>query len=488
MITLYCSSLDANGCDLQTGCQLCLKFKANFEQNLPLCPSSLASVQRDEQMNIQLENCMNICIEQSTMCLGFDYDPLTSTCMYIRTYSNWSKTQKDKSQRYLLSYPPKSYQFIPDCQIISSSVSKFETLDECLNTCQSSCEKVSYNYQTFECRIGGSITAVQRIESSINSHCFIRNFLRNNDLTSIRLAFYRHIASRLNLSSLEESSFQCHDDCSIQLDQCLTTCLNSSECQYVSVTYQQTNSFSCRLFSNQIDENKDFLIDQSSEIYYRYFDINLTEDKVNDMTLFQVETDLAECYDQTRTGNKYGQTYSTLKGYRDVLENEVMETGNDVMVKLRQRRFLKKAFKWIKDKIIKPVVDTVVDVVKTPIQIGKAIGALVSGDTEKAKKEVLDIGIVKDIKSLGENAVEFGKALGKGDLKGAGKALLNVGADAIGFVPIPGGRVLGKIGSNGIKNGLKGTKKTSKSDLKKKKDKDNKKSDDDRRKQCAVGE
>ena len=463
-----------------------MKFKANFEQNLPLCPSTLANDQRDEQTNIQLENCMKICIKQSTTCLAFDYDPLTSSCTYIKTYSNWSNNQKQNSKRYLLSYPPKPYQFIPDCQLTSSSVSKASTLDECLSTCQSSCEKVSYNYQTSECRTGGYATGVQRIESSLNSHCFIRNFLRNNDLTSIRMAFYRHIAYRLNVASFRESSFQCQDDCSIQLDQCLTNCLNSSECQYVSVTYQQTNSFLCRLFSNQINESKDFLSDQVSDIYYRYFDINLTEEKLNNMALFQVETDLAECYDQTRTRNKYEQTYSTLKGYKDVLENEVNEIGNDT-VKLRQRRFLKKAFKWVKDKIIKPVVDTVVDVVKTPIQIGKAIGALASGDKEKAKKEVLNIGIVKDIKSLGENAVEFGKALGKGDLKGAGKALLNVGADALGFVPIPGGRVVGKIGSNAIKGGLKGTKKNGKPDLKNKKDRDNKKSDDERKKQCAVG-
>lgn len=431
-------------------------------------------------MNIQLEGCMNICSEQSTTCLAFDYDPLTSTCTYLRTYSNWSKNQKENSNRYLLSYPSKPYQFIPDCQIISSSRSKFATLDECLNTCQSPCEKVSYNYQTSECRTGGLTTAVQRIQSSMDSHCFIQNFLRNNDMTSIRLAFYRHIAYRLNLSSFEESSFQCNDECSNQLDQCLITCLNSSECQYVSVHYKQRNSFSCRLFSNQINESKDFVTDQSSEIYYRYFDTNLTEEKLNNMSLFQMETDLAECYDQTRTGNAYGQTYSTLKGYREVLETEV--------VKLRQRRFFKKAFKWIKDKIGKPVVDAVVDVVKTPIQIGKAVGALVSGDTKKAKEEVLNIGIVKDIKNIGENAIEFGKALGKGDSEGAGKALLNVGADALGFLPIPGGRVLGKIGSNAVKNGLKGTKKNSKPDFKKKKDDDNKKSDNERKRQCEASE
>jgi hypothetical protein len=237
--------------------------------------------------------------------------------------------------------------------------------------------------------------------------------------------------------------------------------------------------------NNQINETKDFISHEYSEIYYRYFDIHLNEDTINNMTLFQAETDLAQCYDQTRIGKKYDRTYSTLKGYKDVLDDEVEQDQNG-LIKLRRRRFFKKMFKWIKDKIVKPVVDTVVDIVKAPIQIGKAIGAAISGDTEKAKNEILSIGIVKDVKSFGENAFELGKALGKGDLKGAGKALLNVGADALGFVPIPGGRVLGKIGSTGIKNGLKNTKTTVKPKAKNKNKKDNKKSNDERKKRCAV--
>ena len=130
MITLSCFSLDANGCDLQIGCQLCFKFKANFEHNLPLCPSSLASIQRDEQINTQLENCMSICIEQLTMCLAFDYDPLTSTCTYIRTYSNWSNNQNEQSKRY---YSPIQQNHINSFRIVKSFPHQYRNMQLLMN-------------------------------------------------------------------------------------------------------------------------------------------------------------------------------------------------------------------------------------------------------------------------------------------------------------------------------------------------------------------
>lgn len=151
----------------------------------------------------------------------------------------------------------------------------------------------------------------------------------------------------------------------------------------------------------------------------------------------------------------------------------------------RRRNIFKKAFNWVTDNIFKPAVDTVVDLVKTPVQIGKAIGNAITGDTEQAKKDILDIGIVKDAIDLGENAVAFGKALGNGDFETAGKALLNVGADALSFIPIPGGAVLGKVGGKGLKNGLKNGKKDAKPKSKDRTDDDNKKSDNENEKQCS---
>lgn len=480
--------IGGNGCNRLTGCQLCLKFKANFEKNLPLCPSSLSNIQQDEQEETEIENCMTTCLNQSTTCIGFDYNSITSTCTYIKTYSNWSINEK---KRYLLSYPSKPYEFIPNCQLISSStIFESKSLEECLKTCQSSssCQKVSYNYNTLKCQTDNYRAGILRINPDKNSHCFIRNFLENNDLTSIRMAFYRSIGYQIINQFYENVLFQCKSDCSKEIDQCLTNCLKSSECQYISITYEKTNSFSCKLFNNEIDETKDFVLNDFSEIYYRYFNINLNQEIINNMTLFQIDSDLAKCYDQTRITNKYDQTYSTLKGFKNVLDND--------LIKLRQRRFLgfiKKAFKavgkavkWVGKNIVKPVVDTVVDIVKTPVQIGKAIGAAIQGDGERAKKELLNIGIVKDAISLGENAVEFGKALGKGDLKSAGKSLLNLAGDAAGFIPLPVGRVAGKVGSNIMKKGLKDTKKKAKPKSHDRKKRDNKKSKDDIDEICAV--
>lgn len=316
--------IGGNGCDLESGCQLCLKFKANFEQNLPLCPSSVGKNNANEETNTQLENCMKNCANQSTTCIGFDFNPLTSLCNYIRTYSNWTINRENNFKRYLLSYPPKTYQFLPDCQLINATTYQTNTSDECLSKCRPPCQKVSYNYDTKRCQLGGYSTGVSRVGSRLNSNCFIRNFVRNNDLASIRMAFYRYIGYRLNVQSFQNFSFQCSNDCSIELDQCLTHCLNSLQCQYVSVTYRTIKSFSCSLLKNRINETKDFISNYLSEIYYRYFNINLNQETINNMTLFQVEADLAQCYDQTKVGNKYTQTYSTLKGFKYALNGNII--------------------------------------------------------------------------------------------------------------------------------------------------------------------
>ncbi|UJR22030.1 hypothetical protein I4U23_025097 [Adineta vaga] len=473
-----------NGCD-ENGCQLCLKYKTNFEQNLPLCPSSLSKA--DSLQNI--ENCMKICSNQSITCLGFDYDPATSVCTYISTYSNWIRNKKNQTKRYLLSYPSKTFQFLPDCELISSSISQSTTVDECLSTCGNECQKVSYNYKTSQCKTGGYSTGISRIDSQIDSHCFIRNFNGNNDLTSIRMAFYRYLGVELKVSSLNEISYQCQGDCSNELNQCLENCLQSNECQYISITYTNANSFLCKLFKNIINETTDFVANNFSEIYYRYFDVNLNLSTVDAMPIFQAESDLAQCYDQTRTGKKNEQTYSTLEGFKDSLEissNDTEQNQNSLTKKRRRRSIFSDIGNFFKDNIIDPVIDTVVDIVETPIQIGKAIGSAISGDTEQAKKDLLEIGIVQDAISLGENAVEFGKALGKGDLAGAGEALLNVGADALSFVPIPGGKVIGSIGKNGIKNGLKGSKKDSKPTSNDRQEDDNRRSEDENDRQCSL--
>ncbi|CAF0939778.1 unnamed protein product [Adineta ricciae] len=477
-----------NGCD-QNGCQLCLQYKANFEQNLPLCPAVQSSPDDLANARLQIESCIQTCSNQSNTCLGFDYDPLTVTCAYISTYSKWTTNKNNQTKRYLLSYPSKAFQFLPDCELISTTVSKSATIDDCLNTCKTGCQKVSYNYQTSQCKTGGYSTGTFRLKPDVDSHCFIRNFNENNDLTSIRMAFYRYIGVELKIQVLAESSFQCQQDCANELDQCLGTCLAADQCQYISVTFTKSNAFQCKLFKNNVNETVDFHPNNSSEIYYRYFDIRLNQTTLDSMPVFQVDSDLAECYDQTRTYNKYEQTYSSLEGYSDSLEISSNGTGQNqasLTRKRRRRSIFSDIGNFFKKNIIDPVVNTVTDIVKTPIQIGKAIGAAISGDTEQAKKEILDIGIVKDAISLGENAVNFGKALGKGDLAGAGEALLNVGADALSFVPIPGGKVLGSIGKNGIKNGLKNTKKDSKPTSNDRRDDDNKNSKDENDRQCEL--
>ncbi|CAF0812441.1 unnamed protein product [Adineta steineri] len=480
-----------NGCD-QNGCQLCLIFKANFEQNLPLCPSITSDDQSIENAQIQIENCMKICSNQSNTCIGFDYDPSTTTCNYLFTYSNWIINKSNSKKRYLLTYPSKTYQFLPDCELISTSISQSSTLEECLSKCTNDCQKVSYNYKTLQCKIGKYSTGIFRVDSQIDSHCFIKNLNENNDLTSIRMAFYRYIGFEIKIQSIKQIDFHCQQgDCSNELNQCLQNCLDNNQCQYISITYTNINTFQCKLFQNNINETNDFLPNNSSEIYYRYFDININLSKLDTMPLFQVESDLAQCYDQTRTINKYQQTYSSLKGYKDSLEisnNDTQQIISTNLIKRRRRRrsIFSDIGNFFKKNIIDPVVDSVKDIVETPIKIGKAIGAAISGDTEQAKKEILDIGIVKDAISLGENAVEFGKALGKGDLAGAGEALLNVGADALSFVPIPGGKIVGSIGKNAIKNGVKDIKKDSKPTSNDRKDDDNKRSEDENNKQCTL--
>lgn len=165
-----------------------------------------------------------------------------------------------------------------------------------------------------------------------------------------------------------------------------------------------------------------------------------------------------------------------------------MEHGQNNTVKRRRRRFFDSIVNWIGDNIVEPVVETVVDLVETPVQVAKALGAVIAGDMEKAKEEILEIGIVEDTISLAENAIEFGQALWKGDLSAVGDALLGLGLDALSFVPIPGGRLVGKVGSEAIENAIKRVKTRTKSKSKDRKDDDNEKSDDEKQKQCSIGE
>ena len=452
-----CFLSDINGCNQLTGCQQCLKTKSSVnEKNLPICPMT-TNLQQEKEVQEKKENiCMTKCfLQRNPPCIAIEFDKSTSDCQYITSYDDW-KPIGGRKRRYWLQYPQQEFQFIPNCDLHSSS-SIVVTFDQCSDSCQRDvqCQKFSYDYQTHECKMANDRPGYLNKNSKFqNRHCFIRPFLVNNNFTSMRMAFERTLDSSFadQTSYLKRDIISCpptssYDTC---LDTCLYRCLFDSPlnltCQYVSIKYNNP-TFTCTYFQN----SSDVIQDESGEIYTRYFNSRITLDVIDDMPIFYPSTDTRECfYPASLSSNE--QTYSTLNGY----QTSLMEVNQSVSV-IRQRRFLgflKKAAKWVGDKIVKPIINTAKDIVETPIKAVKTLDHLVKGDKKAAKDEFMSIGIVKDVKSLGENAIKVGKAIGKGDVKGALEGLANVGLDALAVVPLPGvGKVASKIGK-GMKSSV----------------------------------
>ncbi|XP_026686851.1 uncharacterized protein LOC113471698, partial [Diaphorina citri] len=130
---------------------------------------------------------------------------------------------------------------------------------------------------------------------------------------------------------------------------------------------------------------------------------------------------------------------------------------NEISTSRRKRGFfdfLKKAFKKVGDFVGGVVKDTVKTVVKTVGGVAKTIGKAVTGDLKGAKKEFMDIPVVKDVK----NVVDLGKAVVTGDWKKAkekGADLLTSGTLDLVTTVIPGGKIVGTA-AKAIGKGLKG--------------------------------
>ncbi|CAF1535096.1 unnamed protein product [Adineta steineri] len=495
---------DVNGCNRLTGCQECLKTKSSStftnNSNLPICPM-ITNIQHEKELKERKEDiCMTKCLMQrDPLCIAIEFDELTLDCQYITSYGNWTPIEQyqGNKRRYWLQDPQQKFQFIPQCDFYSSTLllpfsSTSVSFDKCHNSCHQNiqCQKFSYDFNTYECKMAGDRPGHINKNSTLkNRHCFIRPLLINNNFTSIRMSFDRI----LNYSFVDQNSYikqdivSCpstiiYDTC---LDNCLNTCLFNSPlnltCQYVSIKYVN-QILTCTYFQNKttIVEN------ESSEIYIRYFNSKITLDVIDEMPLFYPTTDTRACfYPASLSSNE--QTYSTLNGYQTTLIKR-NETERNSITLIRQRRFLgalKKAFKWIGDKIVKPVFHAVKEIVLTPIKAIKTIDHLVKGNTKAAKDEFMSIGIVKDVKSFGENIVKVGKAIGKGDVKGAFTSLADVGMDALAVVPLPGvGKAASKIGK-GMKNSLDKARTGAKNQLTKStRQKNDRKKKDGKREHC----
>ncbi|CAF3696326.1 unnamed protein product, partial [Rotaria socialis] len=510
-----CFTSDGKACNRLTGCQDCLKTEFHSisisSTSLPGCPMATNTKQEKELKNNKRNICMTNCLlQRNPPCIAVEIDELTADCQYRTTYANWTSIEahSGRKHRYWLQYPRQKFQFIPNCDFDPSTSLASIPFDKCIESCHHNiqCQKTSYNFDTHECKTGaGRPGQVKKNSEFKNLHCFIRPLVHSNDFTSMRMAFERTLDYQLEYRLAENDSYldqqdmiPCSSDANydICLDTCLHKCLFVSPlnitCQYVSITYVN-QILTCTYFHTKTTVVKS----EFSEIYTRYFNIQMNLSVINKMPLFYAKTDTRLCFYPSSSLNE--QTYSTLKGYRTTL-TVGNETELNSISKIRRRRFLgflKKAFKWVVNKIVKPIVETVKEIVETPIKAIKTIGHLVKGDTKAAKDEFMSIGIVKDVKSLGENVVKVGKAIGKGDVKGAFKSLANVGLDALSVIPLPGaGKGVAKIGKSlkksndkvlkDVKENLtKSTKKTNKGKNDGKKDE--KKNDSKKKKKCKIG-
>ncbi|CAF1628815.1 unnamed protein product, partial [Adineta ricciae] len=490
-----CYLSNMNGCNQVTGCQECLKTEPNSasinDRNLPICPMTTNLQHEKERKERKLNICMTECfMKQNPSCIAIDFDELTLDCQYLTSYSDWNQAGK---RRYWMQYPQQKFQFIPQCDLYSSS-STFISFDQCYNLCQRSiqCQKFSYDFNTRECKMGTDRPGyVNKNVKFQNRHCFIRPFLPNNNFTSMRMAFDRTLdfAVADQSSHLKQDAIPCpstsnYDTC---LDTCLHRCLFVSplnlSCQYISIKY--TNEvLTCTYFQNETT----VVQDKFGEIYSRYFNSKLTLNDIDDMPLFYPTTDTRECFYPISSSTNE-QTYSTLNGYQTSLSKRNETEINSAAV-IRQRRLfglIKKAAKWVGNKIVKPLFNAAKEVVETPIKAVKTLGHLVNGDTKAAKDEFMSIGIVKDVKSLGENVIKVGKAIGKGDVKGALEGIANVGFDALAVVPLPGvGKAASKVGK-GIKDSIGKSRNNVKDQLKKSKNgKKDKKNENDKKRNCKI--
>ena len=414
---------------------------------------------------------MNTCFQQQNPpCIGIEIDELTFDCQHLVSYANWTEVdqQVKRKRRYLLQYPEQKFQFIPNCDLYSNAP-LLRTLwpgisfDRCRDLCykNSRCKKFSYDFDTFICKIAAGRPGHFRRSFDVRKrHCFIRPTVYDDDVSSFRMGFERTIGYRLEDDQVDpkKNSVSCpsYSNYDLCLDTCLNQCLTylhfNISCEYISVTYVN-ETLTCAYFAQQTV----LVRNENSEIYVRYFNTKMDVSVIDKMPLFIPTIDMRSCFSpitssfRVRIKPIYNYYFNMLSAF-----NQTRAVSSVPLIRTRRfLGFIKKAANWVYKNVVTPVADTVKEiVVDTPVNFVKAIKSLVKeGDIEAATDAFLDIPIVKNIKSTVENAREFGKAVAKGDFKGAINSLADTALDAVGTLPMPiAGKTVSKIGKGVTKS------------------------------------
>ncbi|KAI5695562.1 hypothetical protein M8J75_000247 [Diaphorina citri] len=479
-----CLTNPSRGCDSASGCRHCYyPEEVDHPVDLPICPDS--DFNRKEEIVKKLDVEMMDCLKNDKcMGVGFDksrnsYDEIT-----IQTLG------KDYDASYMLVYPKlesgihrhlDKIEFLANLRISRQGSSgnyqilkNVQSYEDCLNKLKEdkAFSKASYSFKNKECHLGDN-----KIEFKRDSNNQFITMFKKPELNSPLRNFVRVPNANVDTGKAYLKHTECKEHCEVE---CAKKC--DSKCAYVLIKYF-TDKTECYFYEDN-DDLTPTLADNTLALV-KISNLDFTIGSLDLLTPFQ-RHHIFECF-----ADNNEQTQTSLSTY-DTETNEISTS--------RRKRgffdFLKKAFKKVGDFVGGVVKDTVKTVVKTVGGVAKTIGKAVTGDLKGAKKEFMDIPVVKDVK----NVVDLGKAVVTGDWKKAkekGADLLTSGTLDLVTTVIPGGKIVGtaaKAVGKGLKGAATATKQAgntvkrevnkgiSKVENKKKEIKDKKRDKDDKKK------
>uniref|UniRef100_A0A8D8YK73 Acidic mammalian chitinase n=1 Tax=Cacopsylla melanoneura TaxID=428564 RepID=A0A8D8YK73_9HEMI len=434
-----CLTNQLSGCDPTNGCKHCYYPEiVNQEIDLPICPDSESN--RKEDIVKQIDREMNNCLKNDK-CVGVGYDKSKNTYEQITVQT----LGKQYEASYMLTYPKLNsgiHRYLDKVELLSNvrispikdSKSNYQRLtgissfEDCLKKLKENqaFSKASYSITKNECHLGDT-----KIEFKTEND-MITMFEKPNIISHLK-NFIRVPNANVEISKALSKYDGCQNHCE---EECAKKC--EGICAYVLVKYLADKT-ECFFF-----EDKDDLklsLSGNTLALVKTSALNFTLESLNQLTPFQRQH-IFDCFSDNNE-----QTQSSLSTY------DINSQTSTARKKRGIFSAIGKAFKKVGQFIGNAVKDTVKTVVDNVKGVVKSVGKVIKGDLKGAKKEFLNIPVVKDVK----NVVELGKAVVTGDwdkAKEKGIDLLQSGTLDLVTTVIPGGKLIGtaaKAAGKGLK-------------------------------------
>ncbi|CAG7685875.1 unnamed protein product, partial [Allacma fusca] len=440
-----------------------------------------------ESLSEAKESCFAKC-SGTENCIGITWkidpaliDDPECTLVTYQTLSEQLQTLNANKDFYSLQSPllrSQEFSIYPNFEIVPSFeqphiqvINGLSNPDDCIAKCnEKACKQLSYNKKTKICTItNGGAFFVENPDSLL--------LVRVPKLNSTSAGFTQLVGTGIKGEPLEVTKI----DSDVQyvrenIEKCLEFCLNYIEkddrsCDFVTVQIKAKSrteaEIECRFLSQDAGNVEKI---SGSQTFARVVaSLSITQESLDKVDMFQ-SRDFYNCFREPPANS-----FQYLQGFAEDLEpptNSSQDNTASSEIQIRRRRGLFSAIGNFFKKVGKAVVETVKDIGKSVVKGAETIANVVKGDFKKAKETFLEIPIVRDVKDTVESGIELVKAVGSGDWKKAGSKALDFAGNAVGLIPIPAGKIPGKIAKNILKSPKKAAPKPKEKINKPKKDKE----------------